>query len=276
MRTNPAQLPTYNELCHILAYEDKRVIPKEKELSHYADFSSVLDLLQAYHLPNNFFTNKFTFEDFADERLFNETVELFQNLSKAILSDTNPENKVLFNALYDYLSEEDSLEHADIIFVFGGKKTFRMEKAIELYKQGLAPYILVSGKSPFYEKDIVQEAEANMLKTFAVQNGVPEDDIISEDQSITVPDNVKRSLNLLEQSDVPHQKIILVNSPFSQRRGWAHFQKMSFPGTELVRINTDRVSKEFSKDNWHTNEAGIKVITKEFFALRISELINSS
>jgi hypothetical protein len=276
MRTNHAQLPTYDELCRILAYEDKRIIPKEKESTHYADFSPLLNLLKEYNLPNSFFTQEFTFEDFANKHLFDETVELFEHLSAAILSDTNPENKILFNAIYEYLSEEDTLQHTDIIFVFGGKKTFRMEKAMKLYKQGLASNILVSGKAPFYEKDNVQETEADMLKTFAVQNGIPEDDIIAENQSITVPDNVKRSLNLLDHSNIPHQKIILINSPFSQRRGWVHFQKMSLSGTELVRINTDRVSEELSKDGWHTNEVGIKVITKEFFSLRMSELINSS
>lgn len=276
MRTNHTQLPTHDELNRILAFEDTRVIPREKELLHYADFSPIISLLRKYDLPDTFFTGLFTFEDFGNKQFFNEAVKLFQHLGERILTDDSDRAHVLFNKMYEYLSEEDTLESGDIIFVFGGKKTFRMEKAIELYKKGIAPKILVSGKSPFYEKDIEQEAEAETLRAFAIQYGVSKEDIIIEAQSITVPDNVKRSLNLLDSSNIPHQKIILVNSPFSQRRGWVHFQKMSLPGTECMRVNADRVSEEFSRDKWYANDAGVRMIMKEFFALRISELINSS
>ena len=276
MRTSPTQLPTYKELKKILASEATRKIPSEKANVHYADFSTIIMLLKSFNLPTKFFTENFKFEDFDDDMLFNETLTMFNNLVDNILNTQNDFTKQrLFNNLYDYLSESDKPKKVDLIFVFGSKQTFRIEKAIELYKKGYAQKILVSGRSPSYENEnTISEVEA--FAQFAIEHGVPKRDLIIEKESITVPDNVKRSLNLLEKENIPHNSIILVNSTFSQRRGWAHFSKMSEVGTKLIRVNVDEVSDTFSRDGWYKNETGTKVIVKEFFGLRMSEILNTS
>ncbi|NOY35482.1 MAG: YdcF family protein [bacterium] len=201
---------------------------------------------------------------------------MFNGLIGNILGAQDDQTKQkLFNDLYDYLSEEDTLEEADLIFVFGAKQTFRTEKAVDLYKKGYATKILVSGRSPSYENNNAAP-EAEMFASFAIEHGVPKEDIIIEKESITMPDNVKRSLNLLETENIPHGSIILVNSAFSQRRGWVHFSKLSNVGTKLIRANVDKVSDMFSRDGWYKNETGTKVIVKEFFGLRMSEVLNTS
>ncbi len=276
MRTSPTQLPTYKELQKILAYEAERKIPREKENVHYADFSIIITLLKSFNLPTEFFTRGFKFEDFNDDKLFNETLVMFNDLVDNILNAQNDSTKQkLLNDLYEYLSEQDEPEKVDLIFVFGAKQTFRIEKAVDLYKNGYASKILVSGRSPSYENEI-SVSEAEVFAQFAIEHGVPNDGIIIEKESITVPDNVKRSLNLLEKGNIPHNSIILVNSTFSQRRGWAHFSKMSEVGTKLIRANVDKMSDIFSKDGWYRNETGTKVIVKEFFGLRMSEILNTS
>jgi hypothetical protein len=276
MRTSPTQLPSYTELCHILASEGVRSIPSEKENMHYGDFTSIVALLRAFNLPTTFFTEHVDFKMWEDTGFFEHTNTTLSALMDKVLEAQEDQSKiVLFNELYDYLSEEDVPEKADIIFVFGSKTTFRAEKAISLYEKGYAPKIVLSGRSPVYEeKPSISEAEA--LAEFVVSKGVPQDAIVTEKESISVPDNIKRSLTLLEKENIPHQKVILVNSPFSQRRGWAHFQKMSDEGTKLFRVNTDTVSEQFSRNGWYKNETGVKVIIKEFFGLRVSEMINTS
>lgn len=276
MRTSPTQLPTYKELQKILASEATRKIPLEKESVHFADFSTIIELLESFNSPTEFFTRDFKFENFDDNKLFSETVAMFNNLIDGILNaQDDPVKQKLFCDLYEYLSEQDTPEKADLIFVFGAKQTFRIEKAIDLYKDGYAPKILVSGRSPSYENENTL-SEAESFAQFAIEHGVPKEDIIIEKESITVPDNVKRSLNLLERENIKHDSIILVNSTFSQRRGWAHFSKMSRVGTKLIRANVDKVSDTFSRGGWYKNETGAKVIVKEFFGLRISEILNTS
>ncbi|OYV83504.1 MAG: hypothetical protein B7X04_03910 [Parcubacteria group bacterium 21-54-25] len=276
MRTSPTQLPTYKELQKILASETTREIPHDKEGVHYADFSTIIELLESFNLPTEFFIKDFKFEDFDDDKLFNKTVAMFNDLIDGILnSQDDTAKQELLNNLYDYLSEQDESEQADLIFVFGAKQTFRIEKAVDLYKKGYAPKILVSGRSPSYENENTT-SEAEIFAQFAIKHGVPQDNIIVEKESITVPDNVKRSLNLLERESIKHDSIILVNSAFSQRRGWAHFNKMSEVGTKLIRANVDKISDTFSRDAWYKNETGTKVIMKEFFGLRMSEILNTS
>lgn len=68
-----------------------------------------------------------------------------------------------------------------------------------------------------------EETDAETLAKFAIKHGIQEEDIILEKTSVTVPDNVKASLNLLESLNIPHHSFILINSPFSQRRGFAHY-----------------------------------------------------
>lgn len=276
MRRSSTQLPCYEELLSILSTEDRRGISVDKKDKHYADFSAIVNLLKSFNLPTSFFADDIKFEDWKDVSLFKKTISIFDELSDAIYTNKEDQSKKeLLDALYDYLSEQDSIEKADILFVFGAKSTFRIEKAIDLFNRGYAPKILISGHGPFYEGK-VELPEADRLAQFTIENGIPEEAIIIENESITVPDNVKRSLNLLEKINISHKKIILVNSPFSQRRGWAHFQKMSPDGTEFIRINTDKVSPQFSKDGWYKDIDGIKVVLKEFFGLRVSELINTS
>mgnify|MGYP001602701237 FL=1 len=149
------------------------------------------------------------------------------------------------------------------------------EKAIELFKAGYAPKILISGKSPFYEREKVETSEAEILAKFATERGVPEGSIILEKEALSVPDNAKRSLNLLEKESIPHRKIILANSPFSQRRGWAHFSKFSKPGTKLIRANAG-ASNQFSRDGWYHDKVGVQGVVKEFWGLRLSEILNTA
>jgi hypothetical protein len=277
MRTSPAQLPSYQELLDILAHEAARPIPPEKQDIHYGDFSTIRALLESYDLSTKFLEPGIRFEDFKNEVLFEEVSVMFSELVRNILrTQDDPGQQELFNNLYDYLSETDELEKADLIFVFGSKQTLRTDKAIRLYNEGYAPKILLSGKGPFYEKDKGARPEAELLAEHALKQGVPEEALILERESITVPDNVKRSLLLLGGENISHERIILVNSPFAQRRGWGHWSKMSKEGTKLIRSNTDTVSPQFSRDGWYRDETGAKVITKEFFGLRMSEMLNTS
>ncbi len=273
MRTSNIQLPSYAELKSILASENPRQLAPEKQDTHYNDFEVILKLLNYFKLPTDFFEN-IKFEEMENIEVYNKIVQTFDDLSEKILQNySNPELKNLLDDLYDYLSEEDTLEVVDIIFVFGSKSTLRTETAIRLYKEGFAKKILVSGKGPNYENN--NKTEAENLAEFAIINGVPVEDIILEKDSITVPDNVKSSLNLLESLKIPDSSFILINSPFAQRRGWAHFNKFSKPNTKLIRKNTDSVSEKFSKDGWYKNEEGIKIVLKEFFGIRVSTLINT-
>ena len=51
----------------------------------------------------------------------------------------------------------------------------RLDKAIELYKEGLAPKIIMSGDHGTKDHD-----EVNVMKNYAIENGVPSEDIFMD------------------------------------------------------------------------------------------------
>jgi uncharacterized SAM-binding protein YcdF (DUF218 family) len=102
---------------------------------------------------------------------------------------------------------------------------------------------MISGKGPNFEKN-KSLTEAEEYAEIALQNDVLKQDLILEKQAITMVDNAKRSLNLLEEKNIPYKSIILINSPFSQRRGYAAFQKYTDDNIKLIRVNCDIIKGE--------------------------------
>ena len=277
LRTKPTQLPSYRELCALLEHEAPLFVPIEKVSTHYPNYTTILNLLQSYNLSTDFFTNEMPFGALENLDVFTGVMQMFEGLVDNILrTQDDPKQKELFDALYDYLSEEDPLQKVDLLFVFGSKAKFRTEKAIELYKKGFAPRIVLSGRCPFYELSKNEKPESEILAEFAITQGVPPEALILEKESISIPDNAKRSLALFGKEHIPHSRIILVNSPFAQRRGWCHFNKLTLPGSTLLRANVGTVSPQFSKEGWYHSEEGAQTITKEFWGLRVSTFINSA
>lgn len=270
-RKNFAVLPTIAELKKIIAQETKRPLPREKESIHYADFSSTKNLLNAFELSTDYFNQELTFEDLEKHQLFSEVNILGIKLLANILK--NPDNTKIYNQVYDYLTEVDKPKKSDLIFVFGAKTLSRVEKAIELYQNDIASKILFSGGNPFYDQN--KKAEAEIYKEFAMQAGVLEQDIITETKSITIPDNIRTSLNQLDTMGMKFKSITLVNSPYAQRRGWAVFKKYTSDSTTIYRVNCATAEK-FSRDNWYKNEEGIKVIFNELVKLKLAVILNTA
>lgn len=276
-RTSFVQLPSGKELQEILNKEAVRAVSKEKEDLHYVNFEPIILLLKKLGLNSDFFTKTFNTSDFYDEALVSSVVAGLEEVIGSAIKMINSEGDRLrseLDNLYDYLSEEDKPEKSDIVFVFGSKSTLRTEKAIELYKSGLAPKLLISGKGPIYESgEGMYEAET--MKNFAIADGLPVESILIEKNSISIPDNVKSSLNYLDSIGLGFSSLILVNSPFAQRRGWAHFKKYLPDSMKIYRVNSG-VGEKYSKDAWFKSEEGIKVIINEYIKMKVATVLNTA
>lgn len=275
-RTRFTQLPEGRELRNILTKEAKRQVPFEKRNKHYPDFSLIVKLFQKYNLPPDIFTQGWASRDLSvilkKSKILIE--RLSEKMSGLIEGNQDGNNILFFNKIYDYLSQEDSLEKADLIFVFGAKTLYRIKKGVELYQRKLGNILMLSGGHSSYNPE-QKIAEAEIYKEFALKNGVPNANIITEDKSISMPDNVKRSLNLLDSRNIYPRSIILVNSPYDQRRGWAYFEKYLPEGVKLIRVNCESGS-EYSRDFWYMNKNGIKAVVNTFIKMKIGVVLNSA
>ncbi len=269
-RTGPTQLPTNQEISDILQIEGKRK-PRKKE--HFVDFTSVNNWLKACDIVTDFFDKEYLSIDLMSDaevsRIKNETIEA------TLRKQLEPNFQNIVQQVTKYLGEEDSLEKADIIFVYGSPFLYRIEKAVELYNQGLAPKILCTGKGPHYKNDKLP-AEAELSAKRALELGVPQEAIIIEPESITIADNVKRGLNKLEELNIPHKKIIQIMAWYAQRRAWASMQKLSDPDTHIIRINSAVFTPEVQENTWFTNQKGIELVFNEFIKLKISRILETA
>jgi uncharacterized SAM-binding protein YcdF (DUF218 family) len=110
----------------------------------------------------------------------------------------------------------DDQRPADAVVVLGAAQydgrpspvfAARLDHAIALWKQGVAPWLVVTGgKQP---GDRVTEAET--ARRYAVANGVPEDAILSEDQSHSTYQSLSAVARIFSQHDL--ETAIIVSDP---------------------------------------------------------------
>jgi hypothetical protein len=272
MRTNITQLPSSEELKELLEKEEKRPVPEENRLVHWPRFETIKELLAHYGLDGSLFDATLSEAEVYSQNFMEQSQKLTDALSERILADQHKPLQILSN-IFDYLSEEDSLHPCDVMLVLGNHRSERIEKCIALYKQGYAPIIMLSGNRPFYQTDDVPEAF--VYKQFALDQGVPEEAILTESGSFTIPDNIRRSLNILDAKPIQYKSILLVNSPYTQRRAWCHLKKYLPSTVQIVRVSA-LPSPGFSKETWFVDEYNLKAVLNEFPKMKLSMLLNTA
>ena len=172
----------------------------------------------------------------------------------------------------DFIFVDDKPVKSDIIFIPGNGFPQNAENAARLYHMGMAPYILPSGrfsitlghfigvqeKKELYAGDY--ETEWEFMKNVLMQNGVPENAILREDQATYTWDNAVRSREVLLRQGLQPANAILCCRNFHARRCLMYFQR-AFPECE-IRI-CPSVTEGITRDNWMTTENGVNMVTGE-------------
>lgn len=224
-------------------------------------FDAIRELQTAAELPDMFAINR----QVDSEDSFSEAIlKLHESADATIqaLAEGSYEPELLAR-VYESLAKQDEPVAADAIFVFGAPSNARVEKAAELYSQGLAPKVVISGRGPNWSKD-VSSTEAGRMGERAEELGVPVEDILLETKAVSIPDNVKRGIDLLDSLSMDSGRLIIVTSAFGLLRASIDWNKFSAQPIELVRVAPPIVDPNLGKDLWHTNDAGRKVVINEY------------
>jgi hypothetical protein len=166
-------------------------------------------------------------------------------------------------AVYEALAQEDDLTAADAIFVFGAPSNARIDKAIELHKDGYAPRIIISGKGPNWAGS-VDLSEAQRMADYAIAEGVAEHSIIVEPLAPTIPDNVKRTLDVFDNMNWYPGKLIIVSTSFVLLRSYVDWKKFSPQDIDLIRVAPQLIDENKGPDLWHTNTDGLHAVINEY------------
>lgn len=272
-RTHFTELADSNEVEKMLEKEAHRLATNNKLAVHYPDFSLVIEWLK--HLSITF--TLFEQQDISVDEVLKTAESIKTDVVNSSLQKLNAGDtklKSIIESITNYLGEEDIPENSDFILVFGSGDLGRVEKAVELYNNGVAGKIVITGGQPHYQSESLPEAV--VFSRHAIKLGIPKDRILIEPNSINFADNAKTVFNTLDLFNMPYKKITTVTAWFSHRRIWCHLMKLSPDNTVFYRVNTVIDTGRLSKSEWFTNELGVSVVFNEFVKMKIPIILNNT
>ncbi|MGN6343059.1 MAG: YdcF family protein [Ginsengibacter sp.] len=155
-------------------------------------------------------------------------------LNKEILS--------LGKKLWDYHLLNHKMEKADCILTLGSHDLRVPERAAELYLQGFAPLMIMSGGLGNFTQEIWTEKEADKFAAIAIEKGVPASAILIENSSTNTGENIVFTQKLLREKGLEPNSFIVVQKPYMERRSFATFKK-HWPHKKLI-VTSPQISFE--------------------------------
>ena len=166
-----------------------------------------------------------------------------------------------------YLVVNHALERADAIVVLGGARVDRWLEAVDLYREGWAPHIVLSpgrierSELRLREAGIRFPAEAELIRDAMVQMKVAPDAIVILPTSV---DNTAQEATSVRQAALAAgwHRLIVVTSNYHTRRSLFAFER-ELQGTSIeIRMRATRYDIA-TPDRWWTSRGDFRWVTSE-------------
>jgi uncharacterized SAM-binding protein YcdF (DUF218 family) len=142
-----------------------------------------------------------------------------------------------------YLSPQDQLAKADVIVaISGGDTQARTEEAVRLYKAGYAPRLIFSGAA----LDPNSPSNAQAMAAQAENAGVPLSAITLDEAAANTRQNASGVATIASRNS--YKTMILVTSPYHQRRASLVFHRAL--GPDVTLINHSTVDQDWRRSHW--------------------------
>ena len=260
-RTSGAELPSAEELTDILSKESPRLAVKYDFLDNHGSVFDTHKHISTLANSDDSWIESYRQVDL--DVLINQINKNHHEIVEYI--KVHQKQSELYKKLYSSLVPDQDDSGSEALFVFGAASNARIERAVELYKQGVAPKIIISGHRPHYGQSV--EAEASRMAKFARLAGVPASDLILEESAITIPDNVKRSIDLLISLNWKPASITLIATDFVLSRAKMDWYKFTPWDIEIKVVAPQSQSINFTKDGWYKDERTIALVLNEYAKL---------
>ena len=153
----------------------------------------------------------------------------------------------LAKKLWNYHHVSHIIEKSDCILALGSHDLRVAERTAELYLQGWATLVIMSGGLGNFTKEMWTEKEADKFAAVAIQKGVPKAAILIENKSTNTGENILFTQKLLEEKGLDPQSFIVVQKPYMERRSYATFKK-HWPGKKLMVTSPQISFEEYPTD----------------------------
>jgi uncharacterized SAM-binding protein YcdF (DUF218 family) len=159
---------------------------------------------------------------------------------------------------------EDPVEHADAIIVLSDDNFYadRAVHAADLYRHGMAPYVVASGR-----KLRSYAGVAELMEHDLVERAVPKDKILRVSHQA---ENTREEAQALRQQVVDRKwrSVIVVTSNYHTRRARYIFTHV-FPPSVVVRVSGAK-DGDFDPDSWWERRVSIKKLMTEVVGMVVA------
>ena len=165
-----------------------------------------------------------------------------------------------FDCISEFLFVEHEIVPSDIILVPGGSVPEQIQRAVELYRAGIACWILPSGGPSSHLKDWV--SEWYFYRSLATKTGIPEMAILREDRATNTLENAQYSWLAIQEAGLQITKAVLVCKAHHSRRALLTYQAVFPSGVEFT-VSPIIDSRDIRKDNWYLDEQKVYTVFEE-------------
>lgn len=116
-------------------------------------------------------------------------------------------------------------QSAEAIFTLCSFDLRVAHRAVDLFNCGRGQYLIFSGGHGKHTSKLFTKPEAEVFADVALKRGVPRERIILESESTNTGENVRFTYELLQIMGLRPRTLILVQSPYMERRTYATFKK---------------------------------------------------
>lgn len=167
-------------------------------------------------------------------------------------------------AIAAFLFLRDKPVPVDFAFVLGSPSITSIDPAIDLYRRGFTKKLVISGFGPESESSIGHTAEAEVYKRFAVECGIPAEDIITETQATNTKENFSLSHPIIERafgwSNV--RTVSISGKPFHMRRALMT-ARVHWPAHVKLVLLPSNHPDDPNEDTWWRTDGGRSFVLSE-------------
>lgn len=135
-------------------------------------------------------------------------------------------------------------QSADAIFTLCSFDLRVAHRAVDLFNCGRGQYLIFSGGYGKHTSKLFAKPEAEVFADVALGRGVPKEKIILERESTNTGENVRFTYTLLQAMGLRPRTLILVQSPYMERRTYATFKKQWPDATVKFSVTSPQLSFE--------------------------------
>lgn len=180
-----------------------------------------------------------------------------------------PIEKYSINEITDFLFVQDSPSLSDVIVVPGGRSDrsmldARIDRAVDLFKAGYAPLLIVAGVEPLSGGNrVIGATAATYMAKRAVSNGIPKDRMLVVRDGKTDVDCLSSIRQYIRnrRPELTTKRILLVVCPY-RMSFVSRFASSFWP--EVIRCPHQQ---GITADNWSSHPNGPRAVSIELYLL---------